>query len=165
MRFTQFCIISLLTVLSPVQALTYHGADFSSLVNLENSGINYKDSGVNTKFETILKNHGANLARIRIWTSTSNSQYSLNYGLALAKRCVAAGMTLLIDLHYSDTCECVNSRGCLRPHILSGADPGHQAIPSGWPTTLSGLNTQIYTYSFHCLLYLNRPQSSIQIYK
>ncbi|KAG6875589.1 hypothetical protein C0992_003179 [Termitomyces sp. T32_za158] len=131
MRFPQLCIIFLLTVLSPVQALTYHGADFSSLANLENSGITYKDSGVTTKFETILKNHGANLARIRIWTSTSNSQYSLNYGLALAKRAVAAGMTLLIDLHYSDT----------------WADPGHQAIPSGWPTTLSGLNTQIYTYT------------------
>ncbi|KAG5732242.1 putative arabinogalactan endo-1,4-beta-galactosidase A [Termitomyces sp. T112] len=131
MRFIQSCIVSLLTVLASVQALTYRGADFSSLVNLENSGITYKDSGVTAKFETILKNHGANLARIRIWTSTSNSQYSLNYGLALAKRAVAAGMTLLIDLHYSDT----------------WADPGHQGIPSGWPTTLSGLNTQIYTYT------------------
>ncbi|KAG6867575.1 hypothetical protein C0993_000988 [Termitomyces sp. T159_Od127] len=131
MRLIQICIISLLAVLSPAQALTFHGADGSSLVNLENSGITYKDSGVTTKFETILKNHGANLARIRIWTSTSNSQYSLDYGLALAKRAVAAGMTLLIDLHYSDT----------------WADPGHQAIPSGWPTTLSGLNTQIYTYT------------------
>lgn len=104
MRLFKLLALSVLPLLSPVQALTYRGADFSSLVNLENSGRVYKDSGTTTKFETILKNRGANLARIRIWTSTSSSQYSLAYGLALAKRAVAAGMTLLIDLHYSDTC-------------------------------------------------------------
>ena len=27
-----------------------------------------------------------------------------------------------------------------------GADPGKQAIPSGWPTNLNGLNTQIYKF-------------------
>lgn len=30
---------------------------------------------------------------------------------------------------------------------MTGADPGHQAIPARWPTNLSGLNTQIYTYT------------------
>lgn len=29
--------------------------------------------------------------------------------------------------------------------VFVGADPGHQAIPSGWPTTLDGLNTQVFT--------------------
>lgn len=108
MQLLHLLLLSVITCIRPIQALTYHGADFSSLVNLENSGIKYTDSTTGTsaaKFETILKNHGTNLARIRIWTSTSSSQYSLTYGLALAKRAVAAGMTLLIDLHYSDTCE------------------------------------------------------------
>lgn len=105
MRLLRVCLLSVLTVLSPVRGLTYHGADFSSLVNLENSGLTYKDSGTTTKFETILKNHGANLARIRVWTSTNNADYSLTYGLALAKRAAAAGMAIMIDLHYSDTCE------------------------------------------------------------
>ncbi|RDB27932.1 putative arabinogalactan endo-beta-1,4-galactanase A [Hypsizygus marmoreus] len=131
MRLFGLFVLSTLPFFSPIQALTYRGADFSSLVNLENSGLIYKDSGSTTKFETILKNHGANLARIRIWTSTSNSQYGLDYGLALAKRAVAAGMTLLIDLHYSDT----------------WADPGKQGIPASWPKDLAGLNTQIYTYT------------------
>ncbi|KAF5357080.1 hypothetical protein D9756_006542 [Leucocoprinus leucothites] len=40
-------------------------------------------------------------------------------------------MSILVDLHYSDT----------------WADPGHQAIPSSWPTNLNGLNTQIWTYT------------------
>ncbi|KAF8962594.1 arabinogalactan endo-1,4-beta-galactosidase [Flammula alnicola] len=128
-------VIAVLSLVPWSQALQYHGADFSSLVNLENSGLVYKDSTSvqGAKFETILHNHGTNLARIRIWTSTNNADYSLNYGLALARRAVAAGMEILIDLHYSDT----------------WADPGHQAIPSGWPTDLAGLNTQIYTYTMN----------------
>ncbi|KAJ7043957.1 arabinogalactan endo-1,4-beta-galactosidase [Mycena alexandri] len=131
-RLAVFLSLSVVTRLG--HALTYHGADFSSLVLLENSGIQYHDAATSSsaaKFETILAKHGANLARIRIWTSTNNQDYSLTYGLALAKRAVAAGMSLLIDLHFSDT----------------WADPGHQAIPAGWPTTLAGLNTQIFTYT------------------
>jgi len=42
-------------------------------------------------------------------------------------------MEIYIDLHYSDT----------------WADPGHQAIPSAWPQTLAGLNTEIYTYTMN----------------
>lgn len=131
MRLFDFCLTSLLVLIPSISALTYRGADFSSVVNLENSGKSYKDNGATTKLETILKNHGANLARIRIWTSTDNSQYSLNYGLALAKRAQAAGLGIMVDLHYSDT----------------WADPGKQAIPSSWPKDLNGLNTQIYTYT------------------
>ena len=97
----------LLSFIPVIQGLAYRAADFSSLINLENSGITYKHAGVTTKFETILKNHGANMARIRVWTSTNNSDYSLDYGLALAKRAAAAGMAILIDLHYSDTCTSV----------------------------------------------------------
>jgi len=105
---------------------------FSSLINLENAGRTYHDSATtSTKFETILAAHGTNLARIRIWTSTNNADYSLTYGLSLAKRVVAAGMGIIIDMHYSDT----------------WADPGHQAIPAGWPTDLAGLNTKIFTFT------------------
>ncbi|KAF9066770.1 endogalactanase [Rhodocollybia butyracea] len=129
MRFSRSCLLAVLFPL--VKCLTYHGADYSSLINLENSGKTYKDGGATEKFDAILHNHGVNLARIRVWTSTNNEDYSLSYGLALAKRAVALGMDLLIDLHYSDT----------------WADPGHQAIPSSWPTTLSGLNTEIFTYT------------------
>ncbi|KAL0577635.1 hypothetical protein V5O48_004360 [Marasmius crinis-equi] len=125
-------LIAMLAVLLPfASALTYHGADYSSLINLENAGRTFKDNGTTAKFDAILAKRGVNLARIRIWTSNSDSNYSLNYGLQLAKRAKALGMKLLIDLHYSDT----------------WADPGHQAIPSGWPTDLNGLNTKIYTYT------------------
>ncbi|KDR73065.1 hypothetical protein GALMADRAFT_73049 [Galerina marginata CBS 339.88] len=135
MRFIAPFVISLLSYTPLTQALRYHGADISSLVNVEKAGLVYKDSSSasNAKFETIIHNHGANLARIRVWTSTDDADYSLKYGLALAKRVVAAGMEVYVDLHYSDT----------------WADPGKQAIPSAWPKDLASLNTQIYTYTMN----------------
>ncbi|KAG2008333.1 arabinogalactan endo-1,4-beta-galactosidase [Coprinopsis cinerea AmutBmut pab1-1] len=123
--------LGLLSLISSVHAITYRGADFSSLVNLENQGIRYRDNGNVQPLERILANYGANLARIRVWTSNDYSQYSLNYALNLAKRAQAAGMDIYVDLHYSD----------------SWADPGKQWIPSSWPKDLAGLNTQIYTYT------------------
>lgn len=109
-------------------ALKYHGADISSLLVVESDGISFSDNGKTTPFEDIMTAHGGNTVRIRVWTA---GQYTTSYALQLAKRVKAAGMTLIIDLHLSDT----------------WADPGHQAIPSSWPTTLSGLNTQIYEYT------------------
>ena len=100
--FFLFLCASLFTL---ARSLTWHCADFSSLVNVEANGVQYKDGGAIKPFETILAGHGANLARIRVWTSNNDSRYSLSYGLALAKRAKAAGMSIMIDLHYSDTCE------------------------------------------------------------
>ncbi|KIP09699.1 glycoside hydrolase family 53 protein [Phlebiopsis gigantea 11061_1 CR5-6] len=120
-----FCI---LVPALQVFGLPLNGADISSLPLLESQGIKYSDSGSVKPFETILAGHGFSLARIRVWTAGT---YTQSYALTLAKRAKAAGMKILIDLHYSDT----------------WADPGHQAIPASWPTDLTGLNTQIYTYT------------------
>ena len=94
-------------------ALTYKGADISSLTVVENAGVHFTDNGQVTPFETIIRNHGANTVRVRVWTA---GQYNLQYGLALAKRVKAAGLTLVVDLHYSDTCTC--SR-CAESLVLS----------------------------------------------
>lgn len=90
------------SLLQSAVSLTYKGADFSSLPLVESEGYSYSDDGTTEAFETILANHDCNTARIRVWTS---GDYDLDYGLSLAKRVVAAGMTLVVDLHYSDTCE------------------------------------------------------------
>jgi len=111
-------------------ALQYRGSDFSSLAIVEKNGVKFKDNGQTLPFETIVKNHGSTAARIRVWTA---GDYNLSYGLALAKRIKNAGLTLVVDLHFSDT----------------WADPGHQGIPSGWPQDLNGLNTEIYTYTMN----------------
>lgn len=97
-------LLLLFTSLLPSSlALTYKAADFTSLPLVESEGHTYSDGGSTKPFESILASHGCNTARIRVWTS---GQYQLSYGLALAKRVKAAGMTLAVDLHFSDTCEC-----------------------------------------------------------
>ncbi|KZT28117.1 glycoside hydrolase family 53 protein [Neolentinus lepideus HHB14362 ss-1] len=130
MRMVPFTVyLSFLASLAiSVNGLTYKCADFSSLLVNEAAGITYTDSGVSEKFDTVLARHGTNLARIRVWTA---GDYNLPQALVIAKRAKAAGMDLLVDLHYSD----------------SWADPGKQHIPSSWPTDLSGLNTKIYNYT------------------
>jgi arabinogalactan endo-1,4-beta-galactosidase len=97
---TLFASLSALATVT--SALTYHGADISSLPIVEAKGIKYSDGGSTLPFERILANHGANLARIRVWTAGDSN---LNTALALAKRAKAVGMKIMIDLHYSDTCE------------------------------------------------------------
>ena len=85
-------------------ALTYKGADISSVPIVEADGITYTDGGSAKAFENIIVNHGANTARVRVWTSGT---YDTAFALAMGKRIKAAGMTLIVDLHYSDTCESI----------------------------------------------------------
>ena len=87
---------------SVASALTYRAADISSLIVVEDSGISYSQNGVTKAFEDILVDNGMTAARVRIWTA---GQYDLSYGLELGKRIKDAGLTLHVDLHYSDTCE------------------------------------------------------------
>jgi arabinogalactan endo-1,4-beta-galactosidase len=94
-----------------VQALTYKGGDISSLITLENQGKTFKTaSGTTEAFEKIIASSGANTARQRVWVNPSDGVYGLNYNVQLAKRVRAAGMSVYLDLHLSDT----------------WADPGHQ---------------------------------------
>ena len=124
-------------------ALTYKGADISSVPIVEADDITYTDGGSSKAFEDIIVSHGANTARVRVWTSGT---YDTAFALAMGKRIKAAGMTLIVDLHYSDTCTIASLLHYQDvAHHLVGADSGHQAIPSGWPTDLAGLNTEIYT--------------------
>ncbi|EMD41055.1 glycoside hydrolase family 53 protein [Gelatoporia subvermispora B] len=122
------CLLLLVALVCSSRALNFRGADISSLIVVEDQGVQFTDNGQVRPFEDILRTHGLNTARVRVWTA---GQYDLSYGLEMAKRIKGAGLTLIVDLHYSDT----------------WADPGHQAIPAAWPTNLSGLNTEIYTYT------------------
>lgn len=104
------------------------GADFSDLKFFEDRGITYKDGGQVQDGLQILKNHGINCIRLRIWTSSAaqakadpyNYTNNLAYNLPLAQRVKNAGLSFLLDFHYSDT----------------WADPGHQSTPAAW----AGLN-------------------------
>ncbi|HSO85301.1 MAG TPA: glycosyl hydrolase 53 family protein [Draconibacterium sp.] len=104
------------------------GADISFLPQLESRGMKLFDNGVDSDAIEILKNHGLNYIRLRIFVNPENeSGYSPKQGfcgldstLKMAKRVKDAGLNLLLDFHYSDT----------------WADPQKQFKPKAW----EGLN-------------------------
>ncbi|KAL4944223.1 Arabinogalactan endo-beta-1,4-galactanase A [Aspergillus oleicola] len=126
-----YSLLPLLTLTSA--ALTYRGADISSLLIEEDSGVAYKNlNGETQALETILADNGVNSIRQRIWVNPSDGSYDLDYNLELAQRVQDAGMSIYLDLHLSDT----------------WADPSDQTTPSGWSTDdISTLTWQVYNYT------------------
>src|SRR5205809_6745506 len=86
------------------------GADISFLPQLEDRGMKFSDNGVEKDAVLILKDHGFNYVRLRIFNDPSrDSGYSPKKGFCdlahtkqMAKRVKNAGMKLLLDFHYSD---------------------------------------------------------------
>ena len=99
------------------------GADISWLPQLEDAGHKFYENGTQKDMLQILKDHGFNYIRLRIFNNpAADSGYSkkgycdLNGTLKMALRIKAAGMGFLLDFHYSD----------------NWADPGKQHKPSAW---------------------------------
>ena len=117
------------------------GADFSDLSFFEVRNVKYKEGGTNQDGIQILKDHGINCVRLRLWTGTdamvaTNNSYNytnnLSYTVPLAVRVKNAGLQFMLDFHYSDT----------------WADPGHQATPDAWTNlTFAQLVPQMRTYN------------------
>jgi arabinogalactan endo-1,4-beta-galactosidase len=99
------------------------GADISAVPQAEARGVKYSDNGAQKDILQILKDHGFNYIRLRVFVQPTNQGgYSpqgycdLPHTIAMAKRVKAAGMGFLLDFHYSDT----------------WADPGKQTKPLAW---------------------------------
>ncbi|MCR4960859.1 MAG: glycosyl hydrolase 53 family protein [Lachnospiraceae bacterium] len=100
------------------------GMDVSTLLEEEACGARYYDGGEAEDLFAILKRHGVNSVRLRIWNdpySPEGKPYGagtndLERTLLLAKRAKEAGMEILLDFHYSDF----------------WADPGKQFVPKAW---------------------------------
>src|ERR1017187_10407776 len=115
------------------------GADISSVQAAEARGAKYSDTGVQKDILQILKDHGFNYIRLRVFVQPTNQGgYSrqgycdLPHTIAMAKRVKAAGMGLLIDFHYSDT----------------WADPGKQTKPLAWrEMPLQRLTNTVHDYT------------------
>lgn len=113
------------------------GADISFLPELEARGMKFSDKGIEKDAIEILKDHGFNYVRLRIFNDpAADSGYSpkkgfcdLQHTLDMAKRVKKAGLKLLLDFHYSDT----------------WADPGKQFKPHAW----KGLNFPELTKALH----------------
>lgn len=131
----------LLGMTSVVSAAPFlSGADFSHLAFFESRGVTYKDGGQVQDGIQILKLHGINCVRLRLFTSSA-AQASANpynyinntaYTVPLAVRVKNAGLLFCLDFHYSDT----------------WADPGHQAVPAAWASlTFAQIVQQMRTYN------------------
>ncbi len=116
------------------------GADISFLPQLEARGIKFSDKGVQKDAIEILKDHGFNYVRLRIFNNPADKNgYSpkkgfcdLEHTMQMAKRVKAAGMKLLLDFHYSDY----------------WADPGKQFKPAAWKNcSFPVLSDSLYAYT------------------
>lgn len=116
------------------------GADISFLPELEARGMKFSDNGVQKDAIAILKDHGFNYVRLRIFNDPArDSGYSPGKGfcdlantLKMAKRVKDAGMKLLLDFHYSDY----------------WADPGKQYKPAAWRNlSFEELKKALYGYT------------------
>jgi len=125
---------------APSSATTFLvGADISWVPQQEDEGRQFSVDGVQRDILAILKEHGFNAIRLRLFVNpTAPSGYSakgycgLESTLAMAQRVKAAGLSLLLDLHYSDT----------------WADPAHQKKPAAWrDLDFAGLTNAVYRYT------------------
>jgi len=114
--------------------LTVMGADISSLKKSEDMGGMYAyEDGTQADALKILKDHGMNYARIRVWVNSPDGYHGKAQLLEMAKRVKQNGMNLLVDFHYAD----------------SWADPGKQPKPAAWGNLdFEGLKKALYDHTF-----------------
>jgi len=110
-----------------VSAQKYVGGDISLLLTYEANGANYMDKNGQQISDLLafLKGQGLNAMRVRLFvdpskaTTTEKGQgvrQDLDYVMKLGKKIKDAGLSFMLDFHYSDT----------------WADPGQQIAPASW---------------------------------
>ena len=114
-----------------------NGADVSWVTQMESSGLKfYNTSGTQQDLFTILKGLGINSIRLRAWVNPSSGWCNTADVVAKAIRAKNAGMSIMIDFHYSDT----------------WADPGDQTKPAAWASlSFTDLMTTTYNYTYNTL--------------
>ncbi|MGL4206804.1 MAG: glycoside hydrolase family 53 protein [Aeromonadaceae bacterium] len=121
------------------------GADISHLPQLEAAGAQFYDGAQAEDLLVILKRHGVNAIRIKVWNEPGeHSEYpadqsgpegfnNSDHVVALAKRAEALGLRVMIDFHYSDW----------------WADPGKQFMPVAWRgKSASEVSKLLYQFTF-----------------
>ncbi|MCA9884699.1 MAG: glycosyl hydrolase 53 family protein [Anaerolineae bacterium] len=117
------------------------GADVSYINEVEDLGVVFSQNGQPTDPFVILKDNGANIARVRLWHTPTWTAYSnLDDVERTLRRAKDVGMSLLLDFHYSDT----------------WADPAKQIIPAAWANLDEDqLVDALYAYTFDTLSHLH----------
>ena len=132
-------------------AQKYVGGDISMLTKYEEAGVIYKDKSGNTVSDVLafFKQEGLNSMRVRLFVDPSKASAThqkegvvqdLDYVIALGKRIKSAGLSFMLDFHYSDT----------------WTDPGKHSTPSAWNgMTVEQITQRVYDYTKECLNKLN----------
>lgn len=134
------------------------GADISWTQEDQANGTTYYDHGQQEDLLKILKDHGFNFIRLRVFVNPgaadgyaahSQEPYcDLAHTLVMAKRVHDAGMGLLIDLHYSD----------------NWADPSKQQTPDAWEDlSFPQLRQAVYDFTYQVLSSLKKQGTSPQM--
>ena len=129
LKITFILLISLLSGSNAFAMFRYVGGDISLLPEYEKAGAVYKDENGKRISDLIpfLSDCGMNAMRVRLFVNPDeylaanpdadkNACQSLEYIIPLCKRITEAGMSLMLDFHYSDT----------------WADPAAQWTPDRW---------------------------------
>jgi arabinogalactan endo-1,4-beta-galactosidase len=86
-----------------------------------------------TKALAILKEHGTQYIRLRVWVNPADGYHNQAEILNVSQHAHALGLKVLVDFHYSDT----------------WADPGHQAKPAAWANyTVPQLTQAVYDHTY-----------------
>ena len=133
-------------------ALTILGADISSLKKSEDFGGIYRETdGTPGDALQILKDHGLNYARLRVWLDPADGYHNKESILAMALRLKEKGIQLLVDFHYSD----------------NWADPGKQYKPAAWENyDFEQLKQAMYDHTFdvcNSLVQQGTPPDMVQV--
>src|SRR5262245_4435541 len=95
----------------------YLGADLSYVNEMEDCGGVVREDGKPRDAFQLLREHGGNLVRVRLFNNATWTKYSnLDDVRKTLRRARAAGMRTLLDFHYSD----------------DWADGDKQIIPKAW---------------------------------
>lgn len=123
------------------------GVDLSYVNQVEDYGGKYKDSGEVRDLFRIMKDHGGNTVRARLWhtpqwvanLNNGKMYYDLTGTEKTIRRAKENGLAVNLDIHYSDR----------------WADPAHQETPAVWTgLSLAVLNDSVYNYTLAVLNYL-----------
>lgn len=122
------------------------GADVGWLPQMEKTGYDFRDrEGNSADCLKILKDHGMDTIRLRVWVDPSDDPQSghcsIQETVEMAERAQKMGFRIMINFHYSD----------------SWADPGKQNKPKAWAEhDFSDLKRDVYEHTRTMLLELKK---------
>ncbi|MCU4675781.1 glycosyl hydrolase 53 family protein [Catenovulum sp. 2E275] len=136
-HFKQYLLAGALMCIQSEAFAFAKGADVSWITEMEYYGVNfYNDSGTEQDVLQILKDHGMDSIRLRVWVNPANGWSDINDVIVKAQRAKNAGMRIMIDFHYSD----------------SWADPGKQYKPADWESyDINGLMSAVWWHTYDSL--------------